>query len=899
MKSNAHLRHDQHQPWNRLGGTLSTFAAVATMACALLSACGGSAAPGDETATAPVDPAPPGATTASFVVVPARAKLFIGRTTALVAVVAKGALRWSSSDPSVASIDADGTVHALLKGNVVITATTDTGSASSAVSVYRTEGANPDPTSEALIGKALASGTIDVEQALVYRVFAQLGDARLPAAYDGAPNATPDHLILREAGSRLAKLSAANQAILRPFFIPPIYPQSWHAQQVAAILASQGAGRVVAQSAHRGTLGKDENCEAARIPNFWRQLSTRNFNIHYLAVGLAGFADIDAEDKALAESIAAVIEEVYAAETGLLGRFAKADTDQPCNGGDGATDIYLGSLEPRTMAMTVPYGESCADTASFIIVNSNYQSVRGLGIVARRRTEEVKDFLKSILAHEVMHVLQFAMNRAGDCANLKWFDEATAQWAMDFVVPVIKDPNAGAPGMEDGVTKVAHLYVGSKVRSGEFLATYLYTGHMRRLEDGVPADYGYADYLFFQYLHRKYGNSAIKGIFDAMAGGAGDLEAIAAAVDMKTAWPAFALTLWNDAKGKVLDYWSTEDGYDFGLWDVFDHSDFLDGAPTNLKPIEIDQKGQPRATFTLLDNALIDSKSGDYEVAPRSMFYEWLKFTDATVRSVYLLNPVGANPSAEFMKVQVVMKIDGEWKAPEDWTQDSTKQFCRDKKSERLEEMLIVVSNSEVDRLSEKPFRIPKLLPMRVSTSNVGCWKWQGSASTVATLTTPFPGDSIATATGLTFEVASVLPGRLVFLTTGGTISASSRLSMGLCSVTLDATPRAAAKLPVPDGTIDINLDLDLGFGGLGAVDPPDRGFLELSGVSSLVTLTREVCPTGVRTASGDQVWSWLGVDDLPSLSVSTDGQTIEGQQTTVAFGTTTKTTWKFSAVRE
>ena len=898
MKSTSHPGHDRRRNRSRLEAALVTAATVATMACALLSACGGGG-PDDETATAPVGAVPPGATTESFVVVPARAKLGIGATTRLRAVATKSAVQWSSSDPAVATVEADGTVHALIKGNAVITATTGNDSASSAVSIYQTDGASPDPTSEALIGKALASGTIDAEQALVYRVFAQLGDARLPAAYDGGPNAAPDHMILREAASRMAKLSAANRAILQPFFIPPIYPQSWYAQQIAANVAPLAAGRVFAQSARRSTLSaRTDNCQAAASPDYWRRLSTKNFNIHYVAIGSAAFADIDAEDKALAESIAAVIEEVYGAETALLGRFAKADTDQPCNGGDGATDIYLGSLEPRTLAQTIPYGGTCADTSSFIVVNSNYEAIRGLGILATRSRAEGEGLIKSLLAHEVMHVLQLAMSRGQSCTDLKWFDEATAEWAMDFVVPTIAQGSAGSPGLEDGTTKVAHLMFG-KTRSGAFLAEYLFTGHMRSLEDGVPRAYGYADYLFFQYLHRKHGNSAIKGIFDGMAGGAGDLEAIAAAVDMKTVWPAFALTLWNDAAGKVLDYWSTEDKYDFGLWDVFAHSDYLDGAPKNLKSLEIDQKGQPRATFALLDNALPNSKSGDYEIAPRSLIYEHLKFTDPTVRSVYLLNPVGANPSAEFMKVQVVMKIDGEWKPPEDWTKASTKQFCRDKKSERLEEMLIVVSNSEVDRFNEKPFRIPKLLPMRISTSNVGCWKWQGSASTVDTLTTPFPGDDIVTAAGLTFEVASVLPGRLIFLTTGGTISANARISISLCNVTLDATPRVAAQLPAPDGTIDINLDLDLGFGGLGAVDPPDRKFLALSGASSLATLTREVCPTGVRTASGSQVWSWLGLDDLSSYQVSADGQTIEGRVTTVAFGTTTTTTWKFSAVRE
>ena len=123
---------------------------------------------------------------------------------------------------------------------------------------------------------------------------------------------------------------------------------------------------------------------------------------------------------------------------------------------------------------------------------------------------------------------------------------------------------------------------------------------MRSLKKGAPYSVGYADYLFFQCLHIKHGNAAIERIFDAMAGGAGDLEAIAAAVDMTAVWPAFALTLWNGVGGKILDYWDREDKYDFGLWDVFAHSGSPFGAPTNLGRPE-----RPAArTFALLDNAM-------------------------------------------------------------------------------------------------------------------------------------------------------------------------------------------------------------------------------------------------------------------------------------------------------
>ena len=867
---------------------MSSKAKCASAALALLlAACGGGGT--DAGGDAGSDAAPPATTTPSFAVAPARAKVGVGESTLLFAPRAPAAVTWSSSNGAIATVDAAGNVQGIGRGSAVITATTSAGAASAAVGVFRTVGADRDPTSAKLIAAALAAGSIDAEQALLYRVWAAMGDARLPAAYDGAPDAAPDHMILRETSARMGSLSPATRDLLRPFFVPPIYAQSAFAQKPA--------GRGVAKGGDATRYATAVNCDATALALGWRKLSAGKFNVFYVDLGLGD--SYSAENRALATAVAASVEGVYSAETGLLGRIAKSDAGLPCNGGDDGIDIYLGMAESRTVAQTVPYEGSCADTAGFIVLNSNNRLVHDIAARAVTGAGEVRDVLRQVLAHEVMHLLQMAMSRGGDCANLNWFDEATAEWAMDFVVPQIASSDAGEPGIEDGLTKVG-LFSFAKRRSGQFLAEYLYTGHMRSLEDGLPDSFGYADYLFFQYLHRKHGNAAIKRIFDAMAGGAGDLEAIAGAVDMKAVWPEFALTLWNDVAGKVLDYWNTADKYDFGLWDVFAHSGSLLGAPTNLKPLEIDQKGQPRATFTLLDNALANSRSGAYEIPPRSMFYEHLKFTDATVSSVYLLNPIGANPNAEFMKVQVVMKIAGEWKPPEDWSREPFKQFCRDKKSERLEEILIVVSNSEVDRLNEKPFAIPKFFPMRISTSNVGCWKWQGTASYAATGTIPFPTTYGARADGMTFEAVSFLPGAIVFETTAGSISGSGRSDQGPCTITSAAATRAATRMPIPDGTIFANLDLDLGFGGLGgATDPVDRRFRTLSGLSTLVTTLTEICPSQTLTSTGPQSWDWLRVDDPAAYSVSADGRTIEGRFTSAVLGTTVNSTWRFTALRD
>lgn len=290
-----------------------------------------------------------------------------------------------------------------------------------------------------------------------------------------------------------------------------------------------------------------------------------------------------------------------------------------------------------------------------------------------------------------------------------------------------------------------------------------------------------------------------------MGGGLNSVEAIGSVVDMKAVWPEFAKTLWIGKDEHVLDYWATEDEYRFGLDKVYAEvptTDVPSALKDKLKSLKLDQAGQKREKFELLENA---KEFEGYLIHPRSFFYEHLKFTDATVHSVYLFNPIAVFPNTE----------------------------------------------------------------------------------------------STGSATNLTFEVSSVLPGRLVFETTGGVVSGNATVNQGACAITSIGASRTALMTPNPDGTIDVNLDLDLGFGGIGAPGP-DRKFLALTGLSVLSTTNTEVCPTFTLTSTGNQSWDWLRVGEPNLYSVSDDGQTIEGRFTGTAAGIATiNTIWKFTAMRE
>ena len=870
---------------------------------AFLSACGGSSPP--PPATLPPVVVVPGS--AAFSVVPARLGLAQGGQGSLLALRSPGAVTWSSSDVNVARVDAQGLVTAIAKGNATISATAGANVASASLTVYNTSGATPDASSEALIAQALAANTITAEQDLTYRVFALFGDGRLPAQFEGAPSTGSDHLLLRELWTTVANLSPATQELLQPFLIPPIYANSWFAQRLGLTPEpiANAAARLSKQSS--ATPGKAAlapstvNCEAQRLPNWYGRTSTAHFNIFYLK-SLDPVAD--AESAAMASLIASVAEEAYAAQTTLLNRFPLADTTENCNGGDGAVDIYYGSfglfgLGAWTFGYPPPAGQNaCANRPAYIALNSQSKEFYGI----RRSLVDGRPLAKSIVAHEFMHVLQFAMARQTSCKDAEWFDEATAQWVMDFVVPTIGAGQPGEFGFEPGLgTNAPGLR-----KSGGILIEYLYAGHKVSIEKpgAQPKLNGYSDYLFFQYLARSQGPAKIKQIYDAMAGGQNSVESVSTVIDMKAVWPEFAKTLWIGFDEKVLDFWATEDEYRFGLNKVYANlpstqlPQELQNQRDKLKSLEVDQKGQPRALFTLLKSAE-EFTSGNYQIEPRSILYEHLKFTDATVHSVYWSNPIAIFPNNQFMKVQAVKKIADQWQAPEDWTQESYKQFCLDKKDERLQELILIVSNSEVNRANELPFSIPKLFPMVLSTSNVGCWKWQGTASTNSSASLPLQVDNTGSA-AVTFEVAATLPGRLIFDTSAGNISGNGTTTLGVCSVTSVGANRVPVKGEVPPGgTIDMNLDLDLGFGQISG-DPPNRNLLKLVGLTILSTTTTVVCPNGTQVSTLDSSWDWLHSEVPGNYKVSANGQTIEGTFTAVVpGGATINSVWKFTSVRE
>ncbi len=77
------------------------------------------------------------------------------------------------------------------------------------------------PTTFELIDKALNDGFIDAETALVYRVFDEFNDVRLPAQYRGRDDGFFEATAIREARQLFKTLSPATQQLLTPLLHIP------------------------------------------------------------------------------------------------------------------------------------------------------------------------------------------------------------------------------------------------------------------------------------------------------------------------------------------------------------------------------------------------------------------------------------------------------------------------------------------------------------------------------------------------------------------------------------------------------------------------------------------------------------------------------------------------------
>jgi hypothetical protein len=709
-------------------------------------------------------------------------------------------------------------------------------------------------SSDQLIDAAVQAGTLTDELGLLYKVYAVFDDPRLPAEYVARDQKQMDTPIMAIAAERYSTLTPATQALLRPFFIPPTYAQSWYASrlpQQAQLLFNGGASDVPTRPAD---LPGDLFVFCTLLGGIgFTETVTDHFKIHTPPENFSYGNEVET-----GQIIAANAEAVYAAVTDTFERFPLSDIEvsPTCGGGDHKVDIYVtgGSYEPGVRAVTIAY-KGCG-SPSFILIKAD------------RDPEKIK----AALAHEFFHVLELgAYEFSAACDDYRWLGEATANLAIELSFPteqVEHDEFARYFAFGERMTPIDEPYDDNRYRSN-----------------------GYGDYVFLQYVAEKFGHSVVKAVWDGTAS-ADSVGALTAAVGtvgggLSEVWPDFALASWNDTEENLAGAFYGYDTFTYGIKEGFDEGDA--GRESGQKSIAVKLDGASRKTFDLLASA---PTAG--QVPRLSIQADYLKFTDSNVRSVMYVNAM-AFGDVPNLRIQALAKVAGQWQAAEDWTKVTHKSFCRDKKDETIQELVLLYSNSDGERPSPP---ISFFVPPKLSVSNVGCFRWEGVSSKTVSGTDISTGavvNETTSATGLVFErvrfpeLPDGSPGFESFAPSSGDAEGTSTTVNG-CTFTSEGS----GPVDTPDINLQINLDVDLGGG------PTDRLIRMGTGSTSLPTSNRVACPdVPDLTSEGTAVWGWLSIP--LHAGVSADGTTLEGTHSEIApiTGITTTSTWHLTAQRE
>jgi hypothetical protein len=545
----------------------------------------------------------------------------------------------------------------------------------------------PQPTSFGLIDRAQAEGRISPDQAMLYKVFSLYGDPRLPQELSGDDSTITDSTFLSEVAAKYATLPVDVQQQVAPFLIPPFHRNSWWELRRQQAQSQRYAADAVTSYG----FGVERPCTDCPLSFEWEFVPTANGKVK------VWYYASNAVDKLKAQGFANEIDQViWPKLTALMGREALPDDGDgwlgSSLGGDSRLDIALVDI-PRSITMG-RYNDGCNGAAwTSIQFNSN------------KPREE--------LAHELMHAFQYAFNvkvRGGDCTaegEYRWLMESTAEWVKDYIYPGSTSPHN------------EHWAAPHYLDVPEVPLNYRSDPHW------------YGAYLFPFFLARVKGQQTIVGQVWANTESVASLPAIEQALQplggFEKVWPQFALYNWND--DPVGEYRKT---------------DLLGARPL--------AHGD-----TLLQNGAVDAYANlNVELPHLSATYKHFVFNDQ-VNSFAFLNGLTFRISTEprmllnvldlgqqykweavppeqkrGASVQAILKRNGKWETPEDWTNVAYKAFCRQKPEERIDEIVLIFANSNIDESAvlKTPGQPPLLIVTDLGCRFEGTLDWDSSSIT-------------------------------------------------------------------------------------------------------------------------------------------------------------------------
>ncbi|MEO8457686.1 MAG: hypothetical protein ABI559_07740 [Chloroflexota bacterium] len=376
----------------------------------------------------------------------------------------------------------------------------------------------------------------------------------------------------------------------------------------------------------------------------------------------------DAADPLLT-GYAAKVTEVWNQYPGLM-RYPIADTPGAAAiNPDGAIDFYF------TNASTVDPRYAPCDP------NTNRCNLSGVDGYARTvapivghtssgylmmNTDNSGDYLSGVIAHELFHVSQFAYDLGED----SWLKEATATW---------------------GEFRVLQKLGKNKQSVYQYVEDFQAGLDMNLVRDPRGDLNRYGSWQFFFFASIKKGDKVVEDVWKAAAAdGDQGPDAVDQVFKFADNFDDFTVPNWNH------DYLPNR-------YQVTDPT-FPNDKPSALRSTNF---GSPAK----------DEIKDTYK--PLSARYYSYTFGSA-IHAVDFENKLRGVKNAH---IWGVAKVNGEWKAPEDWTEEDHKTWCLNLPDQQLEELVLIVSNSEmVDTLTppEKP---------SVEAKANACTNWQGTIS--------------------------------------------------------------------------------------------------------------------------------------------------------------------------
>ncbi len=350
-----------------------------------------------------------------------------------------------------------------------------------------------------------------------------------------------------------------------------------------------------------------------------------------------------------------------------------ADGSEKCNGGDARFDVYLADwfqmVRPDFVAqgININYRSqfTCDERPSFVLL----------------REDLVEEELELTLAHEMAHAIIAGLPLGKPCDEYRWLNEATGMWAEDFVY--------GAHNTEHSKAK-------------HFLRNPTLPLESDDLTSIAGIDRAYGSYLWLFYLSHTRTPKIIPAIW-AAAATKDALTAIDSSINggFRDAWSKFSALLWNLELSSPFK------------------EDLLTGQAQVQQDFLLEGK-QPKEILTFRA-----------DVQHLAAHYYRFSFSAASpdVRSVGFYSNTRLQDISAGARVTAQIKLAGQDWSAEDWTDSpgvSPRLFCRDFARERLEELVIIVSNSQ---FSDRTSRLQPDEDSRLTVTNVGCWRWSGKVS--------------------------------------------------------------------------------------------------------------------------------------------------------------------------